>query len=82
MWSFLQKIKNKIACDPAITTNLKTGSQRYIHIHIRNNNQEVETTQLSINRGLDEYCMYIQTNIIQYSKRGEGVPAVTQWKRI
>ena len=59
--------------------NISTQKIFYLNLHSSfiHKNQKVETTQLSIKRGMDEGCVYIQGNFNQQNKIDIFLPVAT-----
>ena len=70
MWRFLKKLEIELPYDPAIPLlgiylGKNDNAKRYMHLNANcstiYNRQDMEATQMSINRGLDIYRWYMYT---------------------
>ena len=82
VWSFLKKLKIELPYDPAIPLldiypeKAKTNLRRYVHPGVHSstiyNSQDMETTQVPINRQMDkEDVVHIYDGILLSHKRNE-----------
>ena len=82
VWRFLQKLKIELPYDsgPGYISgqNESTNWKIYMHPNVHSstiyNSQDMEATQVSINRRIDKENVYIQWNITQPWKKNEILP--------